>query len=375
MSQSSAQDKTEKATPQKIRKAREQGQIPRAKDFTAATIFTAVVVFFYFQIDAIWQALNGVFKLNMTISHDGLRSPWLAIEALGTSLAIIIQLLLPLFGLILITAIASSLLIGGWLFYPAGILPKLSKIDPIAGIKRMFSTRSLVELLKSTLKVCVIFLLLYLYLDANLSRLLGMQNLPLKQGVSLILTILFHGILLMGVALLLFGLIDIPYQKWEHAKELKMTKQELKEEFKSNEGNPEIKQRIRQIQQQFARRKIDKAVPKADVVIVNPTHYAVAIKYDTTLSEAPFVVAKGIDEAAMHIQTIAKQHDVEILHSPPLTRAIYHSTQIEQAIPSQLYVAVAHILTYVLQLKAFRQGKGNQPQTLPNFVIPKHLQH
>ncbi|KJF83505.1 flagellar biosynthesis protein FlhB [Photobacterium angustum] len=375
MSQSSAQDKTEKATPQKIRKAREQGQIPRAKDFTAATIFIAVVVFFYFQIDAIWQALNGVFKLNMTISHDGLRSPWLAIEALGTSLAIIIQLLLPLFGLILITAIASSLLIGGWLFYPAGILPKLSKIDPIAGIKRMFSTRSLVELLKSTLKVCVIFLLLYLYLDANLSRLLGMQNLPLKQGVSLILTILFHGILLMGVALLLFGLIDIPYQKWEHAKELKMTKQELKEEFKSNEGNPEIKQRIRQIQQQFARRKIDTAVPKADVVIVNPTHYAVAIKYDTTLSEAPFVVAKGIDEAAMHIQTIAKQHDVEILHSPPLTRAIYHSTQIEQAIPSQLYVAVAHILTYVLQLKAFRQGKGNQPQTLPNFVIPKHLQH
>ncbi|MGF1828982.1 flagellar biosynthesis protein FlhB [Photobacterium angustum] len=375
MGQSSAQDKTEKATPQKIRKAREQGQIPRAKDFTAATIFIAVVVFFYFQIDAIWQALNGVFKLNMTISHDGLRSPWLAIEALGTSLAIIIQLLLPLFGLILITAIASSLLIGGWLFYPAGILPKLSKIDPIAGIKRMFSTRSLVELLKSTLKVCVIFLLLYLYLDANLSRLLGMQNLPLKQGVSLILTILFHGILLMGVALLLFGLIDIPYQKWEHAKELKMTKQELKEEFKSNEGNPEIKQRIRQIQQQFARRKIDKAVPKADVVIVNPTHYAVAIKYDTTLSEAPFVVAKGIDEAAMHIQTIAKQHDVEILHSPPLTRAIYHSTQIEQAIPSQLYVAVAHILTYVLQLKAFRQGKGNQPQTLPNFVIPKHLQH
>ncbi|WP_318433093.1 flagellar biosynthesis protein FlhB [Photobacterium leiognathi] len=375
MSQSSAQDKTEKATPQKIRKAREQGQIPRAKDFTAATIFIAVIVFFYFQMNIIWQALNGVFQLNMTLSHDDLRSPWLAIEALGTSLAIIIQLLLPLFALIFITAIASSLLLGGWLFYPAGVLPKLSKIDPIAGIKRMFSTRSLVELLKSTLKVCVIFLLLYLYLDANLSRLLGMQNLPLKQGVSLIMTILFHGILLMGVALFLFGLIDIPYQKWAHAKELKMTKQELKEEFKTNEGNPEIKQRIRQIQQQFARRKIDKAVPKADVVIVNPTHYAVAIKYDTTLSEAPFVVAKGIDEAAMHIQTIAKQHDVEILRSPPLTRAIYHSTQIEQAIPSQLYVAVAHILTYVLQLKAFRQGQGNQPQQLPNFVIPKHLQH
>jgi flagellar biosynthetic protein FlhB len=179
----------------------------------------------------------------------------------------------------------------------------------------------------------------------------------------------------MGLALLLFGVIDIPYQRWEHLKQLKMTKQEIKEEYKNSEGRPEIKQRIRQIQQQFARRKIDAAVPKADVVITNPTHYAVALKYDTNLSDAPFVVAKGIDETAMHIQRIARENQVEILNSPPLTRSIYHTTAIEQAIPSQLYIAVAHILTYVMQIKAFRQGSGGKPLPLPTVSIPKHLQH
>ena len=174
---------------------------------------------------------------------------------------------------------------------------------------------------------------------------------------------------------MLFGLIDIPYQRWEHMKQLKMTKQELKEEYKNSEGRPEVKQRIRQVQQQFARRKIEKTVPTADVVIVNPTHYAVAIKYDPSVYEAPFVVAKGVDEVAMHIQHVAKENQVEILSSPPLTRSIYHTTQLEQAVPNQLYVAVAHILTYVLQLKAFRKGQGMQPQPLPAFAIPKHLQH
>ena len=172
----------------------------------------------------------------------------------------------------------------------------------------------------------------------------------------------------------MFGLIDIPYQRWEHLKELKMTKQELKEEYKNNEGRPEVKQRIRQIQQQFSRRKVDKMVPTADVVITNPTHYAVAIKYDPSISDAPFVVAKGIDETAMHIQRVARDNQVEIIHSPP-TRSIYHTTAIEQAIPSQLYIAVAHILTYVMQIQSFRSGKGDKPVALPHFVIPKHLQH
>ncbi|MDF2152616.1 flagellar biosynthesis protein FlhB [Vibrio sp. CAU 1672] len=370
-----SQDKTEQASSQKIRKAREEGQIPRAKEFTTAVIFLSVTLFFYSQLDTIWQSITGVFRYNMTLTKADLANPLQSIEHVGQSLAVIIQLLIPLFTVIVIVTFASSMVLGGWMFRPANLLPKLSKLNPLSGIKRMFSTRSLVELVKSTLKIGVIFGLLYGYLSNHLQPLLGMQSLPLSQGVTMIMTILFEGLLLMGFALLLFGIIDIPYQRWEHLKELRMTKQEQKEEFKNNEGRPEVKQRIRQIQQQFARRKIDKMVPTADVVITNPTHYAVALKYDTSLSDAPFVVAKGVDETAMHIQRIARENKVEIINSPPLTRSIYHTTALEQAIPSQLYIAVAHILTYVLQLKAFRRGNGEQPLPLPHFSIPKHLQH
>lgn len=375
MSDQSSQDKTEKASPQKVKKARQEGQIPRAKEFTTAVIFLAVALYFYSQLSNIWQSMTGVFRYNMALTKDDLASPNQMVEQIGQSLAMIIEMLVPMFAVIIIVTVASTLVLGGWMFRPANILPKLSKLNPLSGIKRMFSTRSLVELIKSTLKVTVIFAVLYGYLDNHLQPLLGMQSLPLNQGVTMIMSILFEGLLLMGFALLIFGVIDIPYQRWEHLKELKMTKQELKEEFKNNEGRPEVKQRIRQIQQQFARRKIDKMVPTADVVITNPTHYAVALKYDMSLSEAPFVVAKGVDETAMHIQRIARDNQVEIINSPPLTRSIYYTTAIEQAIPSQLYIAVAHILTYVLQLKAFRKGSGKKPHPLPIFSIPKHLQH
>ncbi|MFA0088297.1 flagellar biosynthesis protein FlhB [Vibrio sp. 10N.261.51.F12] len=375
MSEQSSQDKSEKASPQKVKKARQEGQIPRAKEFTSAVIFVAVALYFNSQLPQIWMQISGVFRFNMSLTREDLDNPMQSIEHLGHSLGIIIELLLPMFVVIVIVAVASSLLLGGWIFRPANVQPKLSKISPLAGLKRMFSTRSIAELLKSTFKVAIIFALLYSYLNSNIQNLLGMQQLTLNQGVTLIMSILFEGLLLMGVALLIFGVVDIPYQRWEHLKQLKMTKQELKEEYKSNEGRPEVKQRIRQIQQQFARRKIEKTVPKADVVITNPTHYAVALKYDTTLSDAPFVVAKGVDETAMHIQRIARENHVEILHSPPLTRSIYHTTAIEQAIPSQLYIAVAHILTYVMQLRSFRNGAGGKPLPIPSFSIPKHLRH
>lgn len=375
MSESTSQDKTEQASAQKIKKARSEGQIPRAKDFTAACIFLAVLIYFSSQMSLIWEKIAGTFEYNMRLTKQDLADPYQTIEHFGNSLGILIELFIPMFIVILSIAMASSLILGGWLFRPASLMPKMSKLDPIKGIKRIVSLRSVVELVKSSLKVTVIFTILYLYLNNHLQPLLGMQRLGIEQGSIQIMNILFDGLILMGIALLVFGLIDIPYQRWEHLKELKMTKQELKEEYKNNEGRPEVKQRIRQIQQQFSRRKVDKMVPTADVVITNPTHYAVAIKYDPSISDAPFVVAKGIDETAMHIQRVARDNQVEIIHSPPLTRSIYHTTAIEQAIPSQLYIAVAHILTYVMQIQSFRSGKGDKPVALPHFVIPKHLQH
>lgn len=375
MSSQSAQDKTEKASAQKIKKARQEGQIPRAKDLTTSLLFLSVMLYFYYQLDHIASQVMTIFQFNLALTNADLADPWIAIEHLGHSLGLFIQLLLPLFAIILIMVISSSMILGGWLFYLPGIFPKLSKLNPLTGIKRMFSTHSLVELLKSSLKVMVILTLIYWYLETHLTTLLSMQELSLKDGIVVILHILFDGVMLMGGALLIFGLMDLPYQRWEHMNQLKMTKQEQKEEYKNNEGRPEVKQRIRQIQHQFARRKIEKTVPNADVVIINPTHYAVAIKYDPHIYDAPFVMAKGIDEIAMHIRRIAKEHQVEIVSVPPLTRSIYHTTQIEQAVPNQLYVAVAHVLAYVLQLKAYKTGRGLQPQPMPAVVIPDNLQY
>ncbi len=372
---SSTQDKTEQASAQKIKKARQEGQIPRAREFTTAVIFMVVAIYFYSQLEGLWVSIGGIFRFNMSLTRADLQNPLFMLQHIGESLGVVIKLLLPLLAVILLTTIASSMILGGWILRFNNLLPQLNKISPLAGVKRIFSLRSLVELGKSTLKVMVIFGLLYNYLQDHLQSLLAMERLDLSQGVVETMSILFEGLLLLGVALLIFGVLDIPYQRWEHLKGLRMTKQEQKEEYKNNEGRPEIKQRIRQIQQQFSRRKIEKTVPKADVVIVNPTHYAVAIKYDINLSDAPFVVAKGVDETAQHIQRIARENNVEVIHSPPLTRSIYYTTAIEQAIPSQLYVAVAHILTYVLQLKSFRKGTGKKPLPLPRFSIPKNLQH
>ena len=180
MSAQSSQDKTEKASPQKVKKARQEGQIPRAKEFTTAVIFLAVALYFYSQLSNIWQSMTGVFRYNMALTKDDLASPNQIVEQIGQSLAMIIEMLVPMFAVIIIVTVASTLVLGGWMFRPANMLPKLSKLNPLSGIKRMFSTRSLVELVKSTLKVTLIFAVLYGYLDNHLQPLLGMQSLPLN---------------------------------------------------------------------------------------------------------------------------------------------------------------------------------------------------
>ncbi|MDF4602322.1 EscU/YscU/HrcU family type III secretion system export apparatus switch protein, partial [Vibrio parahaemolyticus] len=193
MSDQSSQDKTEKASPQKVKKARQEGQIPRAKEFTTAVIFMAVALYFYSQINSIWESMFGIFRYNMSLTKADLENPQQMVEQVGQSLGMIIEMLLPLFTVIIIVTFGSSMVLGGWMFRPANMLPKLSKLNPLSGIKRIFSTRSLVELVKSTIKVTVIFGILYGYLDNHLQPLLGIQNLPLNQGFSMVMSILFEG--------------------------------------------------------------------------------------------------------------------------------------------------------------------------------------
>ncbi|MCK6263377.1 flagellar biosynthesis protein FlhB [Vibrio sp. ZSDE26] len=370
-----SQDKSEKPSHQKLKKAKGEGQAARSKEFTVGVLFIAIALFLWAYGHYLGEQAVKLFTINYQLSYDDIRQPDIMLRKLGESVQLLGGLFIPMAAVLILVTILSSLIPGGWVMSLKLIKPKLSKISPIEGLKRLFSIKSLVELAKSILKVVFIGGVLYWLLSSNLLSLIAAQRAPLEQGVALTLNHLIIAIICFGFVVLLIGLIDMPYQLWNHIKQLKMTKQEVKEENKNTEGRPEIKQKIKQLQQQMSQRRIDNSVPGADVVITNPTHYAVAIKYDLSRAGAPFVVAKGEDEMALRIQSIAKKNDIEVLCLPPLTRAVYFNTRIDQEVPGPLFVAIAHVLTYVMQLKEYKQTKKVQPTPLPTLIIPNELRH
>ncbi len=206
------------------------------------------------------------------------------------------------------------------------------------------------------------------------TRLLFLQRMDLATAAKDGLEVLSFSLMMLALVLLIVAVIDVPFQQFKVANKLKMTKQEVKDERKSTDGNPEIKGRIRQIQYQMANRRIEDRVPTADVIITNPTHYAVALKYSEKKAKAPYVVAKGVDQMALRIRELAATHQLEVIELPPLARAIYFSTRVDQEVPKGLYTAVAYVLTYVMQLKAYKQGRGQKPAPIPDIFIPSSLQ-
>jgi len=278
----------------------------------------------------------------------------------------------PLLLLMLIAAIAGSIGIGGLLVSGKAIAPKLNRMDPIKGLGRMFSVRSLIELVKAILKVGLVLVVAILILDVRTDDLLSISEEPVREAVEHVAWTLAWSFLILACATIIIAVIDVPFQIYDHQKKLRMTKQEVKDEFKDTEGKPEVKGRIRQLQREMAQRRMMQDVPGADVVITNPTHYAVALKYDQNKMAAPVVVAKGSDETAFKIMEIAREHKVEIMRTPPLTRAVYHNTEVGGEIPDGLYMAIAQVLAYVFQLRQFRKGRGDKPH-VPDFPIPSDL--
>ncbi len=270
-------------------------------------------------------------------------------------------------------SLLSSLVPGGWLFLPKKILPDFSKISPLKGIGRLFSSEHLAETGKMTVKSVVVLVMLWISLRNNFAAFLGLQALPFKlavnDGLSLYASVMRNFVILF----IFFALLDVPLAKALFTKGLKMTKQELKEEYKNQEGKPEVKARVRRLQRQLAMGQIRKVVPKANVVITNPTHYAVALQYDQSRAAAPFVVAKGTDEIALYIRQVATENQVEVVEFPRLARSVYYTTQVNQQIPFQLYRAIAHVLTYVLQMKHWREGAQPRPALNRHISIPKEV--
>jgi flagellar biosynthetic protein FlhB len=268
----------------------------------------------------------------------------------------------------------SSLVPGGWNFSTAALAPNFGRFSPVSNLGNLASAKHWSTFGLSVAKALVLAIVLWYVARSGAASWLDLQRLPLSDAILRGVSQLFDALMALISVFMLFALVDVPLQSFIFARSQRMSKQEVKEEFKSTEGKPEVKARIRQIQQQLARRNVNKTVPTADVVIVNPEHYAVALKYDTSRAEAPFVVAKGVDEMALYIKAVAAKHKIETVTLPPLARAIYNTSQVQQQIPAQLYQAVSQVLNYVLQLNAFRDGRRQAPPRFPNeVVVPSHL--
>jgi flagellar biosynthesis protein FlhB len=276
---------------------------------------------------------------------------------------------------VLVAGFAAALLapmaLSGWNFSTEALIPKFSRLNPITGMGRLFSSNGVVELIKSILKFAVVGVIAIKVLknDASALMMLGHESLSTAMG---------HAAQLCGSALLslAFGMvliagIDVPIQLWQHAKQLKMTREEIKREAKESDGSPEVKGKIRRMQQEMAKRRMMSEVPTADVVITNPTHFAVALRYDESRNRAPIVVAKGVDEVAAVIRELAKEHYVPMFEAPPLARVLFRSVDLNKEIPSTLYTAVAQVLTYVFQLRAFRKGDALRPER-PNVQVDEN---
>ncbi|ABR30710.1 flagellar biosynthesis protein FlhB [Thermosipho melanesiensis] len=344
-------DKTEKATPRRRQKAREEGQVPISRELTSGFTFLAAVLGFAFLGRGIILGLESAVAFFAELpSYDTININDLGIYAFNAFKGLIIDLVIFV-GIIMVTGIAVGSLQTKFLFTFKSLKLDFSKINPINGLKRMFSLRSLFELLKSILKLVIVGYVGYLVIKSNWNKMLLAIDKSVKDGSLLIWDITFELLIKCGIALFIVSIADYFFSRYEYEKNIRMTKQEVKEEFKEVEGNPEIKRKQREIMMQYSMHRMMQEVPEATVVITNPTHFAVAIKYEVDEMEVPIVVAKGMDNLAEKIKKVARENNVPILRNPKLARELYFNVDVGDEIPEKFYRAVAEVLAYVYSLK------------------------
>lgn len=366
-------DKTEKPTAQKLRKAREQGQVVRSRDLATAVGILVSVKLFAMLLPGYLESFRALFRMIFVpLGEAGAIENALSV-VLMKAVALLAKMLLPLV-VVPLVSMAAGAFPGGLVLSTKNMEPKFSRLSPVTNLGRLFSQQHWVGFASSAAKAIMLLLVLYHVCGSSNKAYVELQRMALPDALAAGAALMLDGLMALVAVFVVFALIDVPVQSFLFTKNQRMSKQEIKEEHKSSEGRPEVKGRIRQLQKQLAQRSVRKTVPTADVVIVNPEHYAVALKYDTSRAEAPFVVAKGVDEMALYIKRVAREHQVETLSLPPLARAIYNTSQVQQQIPAQLYQAVSQVLNYVLQLNAFRAGRRPAPPRFPNeVVVPSHL--
>ena len=369
----SSQEKTEDPTSKKLEKAREDGNVPRSKELTTSALLIlgtiALMVTGPSISDAIMEIMRECFGASRLTLFDTQKLMGIFSSAIYDAF----YSLLPFFGVVIFACIAGPTALGGFLWSNKALAPKMNRMDPLAGLKRMFSAKSLVELIKSIAKVLVVMISAFFMLSYIADDILGLVNMPVGEAIHQAAYLSAITTLVVSASTLLVAAIDIPFQIYEHTKKLKMSMQDIKDEMKDSEGKPEVKGRIRQLQHEMSQKRMMADVPTADVVITNPTHYSVALRYNPEDMSTPICVAKGVDHIAIKIREIAKAHDVEMVQAPALTRAVFHTTEIGSEIPSGLYVAVAKILAYIFQLREYRFGRGERPDRPKNVIVPRDM--
>lgn len=365
-------DKSEAPSSQKLRRAREQGQVARSRDTaTAVGIMSSVAVLAVTapaQLDAFRSLYAAAFA---DLAGIGFDDAWTAL--LPAAMWLLVKLLAPLAAIPLCISVA-AMLPGGYVFSTTLLKPKWQRLSPKANLGRLVSMKHYAQVGIAVAKVVLVAAVLVFVVRAHWDALLALQASAPREAIAVGLRLLRDAVLVLGGAFVAFALLDLPMQRYFFLREQRMTKQEVKNEHKQSEGRPEVKQRIRQIQRRMAERSLRRTVPLADVVIVNPTHYAIALKYDTERAQAPYVVARGLDEMAGVLRQIARDHQIDVVSAPPLARALYHTSQVNQQIPAALYEAVAVILAYVLQLRAWRTGeRATHPDRPDTPAVPAAL--
>ena len=374
MAEDSGQERTEQPTPRRKQQSKDKGQVARSRELNTMLMMLSAGGGLLFLGPSLIDTLTDIFRTYLSVSRENIFDPYAMMRLFSSAIMDALWGIFPFFFLVMVAAVAGPIAMGGLTFSSKALSFKWDKLDPIKGIKRIFAWRGLIELLKALAKFLIIGFIAVSFLYNQLDDYLGLGNEPLQQAISHAVNLLLWAFIIIASALILIAAVDVPFQLWDHNQQIKMTFQELKDESKETEGNPDVRGRIRRTQREMAQQRMMSAVPDADVVVTNPQHYAVALKYTQDKMAAPIVVAKGVDLIAKNIRKVALENNVPILEAPPLARALHHTTEINHEIPAGLYLAVAQVLAYVFGLKA-RPGSSTKPHPEMNDLpIPDDLQ-
>jgi len=369
MAEDSDAERTEPASDKRLRQAREDGDIPRSREVATFTVLMTAGAGLWMMGGGLVTTLSTVLERGLSLDREQIYNPNVLVERILADVGSVLLACLPLAGAVMLMMLAAPMLIGGWNFSAKAFTPNFGKLNPMRGLGNMVSTNALVELLKAVAKTLLVGAVAWFVVMSQRDAVIGLVVEPFGTAAPHLGSLLAKAFLTMVGALGAIAILDGPYQMWHYADKLKMTRQEVIQESKESDGNPQIKGKIRQMQREMAQKRMMSNVPTADVVVTNPTHFAVALKYGEGQRGAPRVVAKGTDEVAAKIREIAKENKVAMLEAPALARALYKHTEIDDEIPEALYSAVAEVLAYVYQLRAYSKGTLDQypdrPKKLP----------